>query len=588
MSNNLSLVAKYMLRSKKEFFLAVFLMFVSTCFVIAIPLVAKTVINAIINKTLSLSGLFFWFFIAVVCAVLGSLIEGLGRYFTSSVGTKSQYYIRKDIYESINRQGFRFFDSTESGDLVSRVTSDIENSNLIFTRSANQFITSILSFIGVTIGCYLTVKISVLAVLMGVLIYIAVIFFCYNKISAAFLKSRNNFGHLTTIIKENLVGAAVVRIFSAENKELKKFNNKNNAFRTDTIETIKYQTIITNSGLIILNLLIVFSLVFGGLLVLNQSIDIGTLLAFVSYMSMLGMSLGNFGHVVIDFVQAGASLKRVNEIIETTTEIVEKPNPVSKFIEGDVEFKNVSFGYVSNSLVLKNLNFKIKKGERVAIVGTTGSGKTSLINLIPRYYDVDKGAVYIDNVNVKDYKISNLRSQIGFCSQEVFLFNISIADNIRFGRPNATMEEVIDAGKHANIHDFIMTLPKGYDTIVGERGSSLSGGQKQRVAIARALILQPKILILDDSTSAVDTETEYKIQTALDYLMKNRTSFIITQRVGNLKKANKILVMDKGYIIGLGIHEELYNKNIMYTNIYDTLFKKQKEAELELKKGGNL
>lgn len=587
MTNNLSIVLKYILKSKKEFFTAVVLLMLSSAFTLSIPLISKTVINEITNNNLDFSKLFFWFMIAIGCASLGSIFEGISRYFTSSTGTKAQYYIRKDLYESINNQSFGFFDSKEIGDLVSRTTSDIENANQIFTRGVITFISAIITLIGVIIGALLTIKSSIYVLLSSLIAYFFIVLFSYNKLSKPYISSRENFGKLTTIIRENLIGASVVRIFNSEKKELGKFSKKNEAFKKDTIETIKWQSIIVYSTRILVNFLVVFSLIYGGYKVINLESDIGTLLAFIAYIAMLGMPLNNLSQFIIDFVQSGASLRRVNEIIQTASDIKNIDNAKIHEIKGDVEFKNVSFGYMKDSCALKNINFKTKAGQSIAIIGTTGSGKTSLINLIPRYYDASKGSVMIDDINVKKYNISNLRSQIGFSSQEVFLFNISIADNIRFGKPSASMNEVINASKHANIHDFIMTLPEGYDTIVGERGSTLSGGQKQRISIARALILDPKILILDDSTSAVDTETEYKIQKALEYLMKNRTSFIITQRVSNLKNANKILLMDKGEIIGLGDHEDLYNKNMIYTNIYNTLFQKQKEAELELKKGGN-
>ncbi|MFA5333319.1 MAG: ABC transporter ATP-binding protein [Candidatus Nanoarchaeia archaeon] len=585
MTNNFSIVLKYVMKSKKEFFTAVFLLILSSAFTLSIPLISKTVINEITKNNLDFSKLLLWFVIAIACASLGSFFEGISRYFTSSAGTKAQYYIRKDLYESINNQSFGFFDNKEIGDLVSRTTSDIENANQVFTRGVITFISAIITLIGVMIGAMLTINSSIYVLLISLFVYFLIIFFSYNKLSKPFISSRENFGKLTTIIRENLIGASVVRIFNSEKRELDKFNKKNEAFKKDTVEAIKWQSIMVYSTRILVNILIVFSLIYGGYKVISNESDIGTLLAFIAYMAMLAMPLNNLSQFIIDFVQSGASLKRVNEIIQTAADIKDSSNAKSHAIKGDVEFKNVNFGYMKESLVLKNINFKALAGQTIAVIGTTGSGKTSLINLVPRYYDATKGAILIDNINVKNYNISNLRSQIGFCSQEVFLFNISIADNIRFGKPDASLDEVIGAAKHANIHDFIVTLPESYETIVGERGSSLSGGQKQRISIARALILNPKILILDDSTSAVDTETEYKIQKALEYLMINRTSFVITQRVSNLKNANKIILMDKGEIIGLGNHEELYNKNMIYTNIYNTLHQKQKEAELELKKG---
>jgi ABC-type multidrug transport system fused ATPase/permease subunit len=585
MNSNFKTVAKYLLKSRKDFILAIVFLMLSSCFSLSIPLIFKTVINLITGNSLEFSGLFFYFCLAISFAVLGSVFEGISRYFISSTGTKAQYYLRKDLYNAISNQSFSFFDNKEIGDLVSRTTSDIENANPVFIRGVNTLLSAIITMIGVIIGSLLTISSSVFFVFGALIIYFVIILFSYKRLSKPYFESRDNFGKLTTIIRENLVGASIVRIFNAQKRELKKFNKKNEAFRKNTVSAIRWQTVIIYGARILVNLLVVFSLIYGGYKVINNESDIGTLLAFISYMSMLAMPLNNLSHFIIDFVQSGASIKRVNEIINTIGEVPKKKGAKVREIKGKVEFKNVDFGYLKDSLVLKDINFKAEPGQIIAIIGTTGSGKTSLINLIPRYYDVVRGSILIDDLNIKNYEINSLRSQIGFCSQEVFLFNISIADNIRFGRPNASLEEVINSAKHANIHDFIITLPQGYDTIVGERGSTLSGGQKQRISIARALILNPKILILDDSTSAVDTETEYKIQKALEYLMKNRTTFIITQRVNNLKKADNILLMDKGMIIAQGNHEKLYNKNAMYSNIYNTLYSKQKEADIELKKG---
>lgn len=416
----------------------------------------------------------------------------------------------------------------------------------------------------------------------------------------AYLKSRRTFGNLTTVFRENIIGAQVVRIFNSQNKEIRKFQAENADFKDYTIQAIKWSTILRYSGWIMLAIMSSFILVFGGwnayqaYLANDQSFNLGVFVAMLSYISMLGMPINQINNVVMNFVQANAAMVRVKEVLDSMPEIVESPNAISaKDIRGDVEFRNVNFGYTS-TLVLKNINLKVKAGTTVALLGTTGSGKSTLISLLPRFYDILDGELLIDGRNIKDYKIDELRRQIAVCSQNIFLFNISIADNIRYGRDDASLEEVIEAAKAANVHEFIENLPDKYDTLVGERGVALSGGQKQRVAIARALILKPKILILDDSTSSVDMNTEYKIQQALERVMKNRTTFIITQRLSTIRNANSIVVMDQGRIVGAGTHEDLIGKNAIYTQIYQTLFAKQKTMEtpqvaeiMAEKKGGN-
>jgi len=256
---------------------------------------------------------------------------------------------------------------------------------------------------------------------------------------------------------------------------------------------------------------------------------------------------------------------------------------------GEIKFKNVTFGYTSEHRVLKNITFEIPAGEKLAIIGTTGSGKSTIINLLPRFYEINEGMIQIDGVNIKNYLLKDLRKNIGIVSQETFLFNRSISENIAFGAENATQDEIELAAKTANLHDFIISLPDKYDTIVGERGTRLSGGQKQRLSIARALIVKPKILIFDDSTSSVDVETEFKIQNALERIMKGTTSLIITQRISTIRNANLILVLDKGRVVGLGTHEQLIDSNVLYKQIYETLFQKQKSGTMvkkEIAQGG--
>jgi ABC-type multidrug transport system fused ATPase/permease subunit len=305
---------------------------------------------------------------------------------------------------------------------------------------------------------------------------------------------------------------------------------------------------------------------------------LATLVTFQSYIGLTTFPLIVLGQIMIMYVQADAALRRVREVIESAPEIEERSNPISaKNLKGDIEFNNVSFGYTPSNRVLKNLTFKVPSGKKVAIIGTTGSGKSTIINLIPRFYDVSDGSIKIDDVDVRDYNISELRGNIAIVSQDTFLFNKTIKENITYGKENATMEEIIEAARSANIHDFITNLPDEYQSMVGERGTFLSGGQKQRLSIARAIILKPKILIFDDSTSSVDVETEFKIQQALERIMRNTTTFIITQRISTIRNADEILVLDKGRIVGFGTHDSLIKENVLYRQIFETLYRKQKQ-----------
>ena len=582
-SNKKSLVMifQYALRSPKAFFLMFIFMGLGIASMMVSPQIFRRVINLLeqdVIATTTVQDLLAWLGLGAGIALVGGLLLGVGRYYSAIVGTEAQYQLRKDVYGSINRQTYSFFNRAETGDLVARATSDIETTTPVFNMGITLGFQSIIMMIGVIIG------IGIALLFLGIEgLFFFVIYFCAKRMQVAYVKSRDTFGKLTTVFRENIIGASVVRIFNSQEKEMSKFDDENAVFRDYTIEAIKWSTILRYSGWLMLAAMSSFVLVYGGwsaytaYLSETPSFDLGIFVAFLSYVSMLGMPINQMNSVVLHFVQANAAMIRVADVLESMPEITESETAISAMgIDGAVDFKNVNFGYTS-TLVLENVNLHVDAGTTIALLGTTGSGKSTLISLLPRFYDILYGELQIDGVNVKEYKIDELRKQIAVCSQNIFLFDISIADNIKYGREEATLEEVIEAAKAANIHEFIDSLPDGYDSLVGERGVALSGGQKQRVAIARALIVEPKILILDDSTSAVDTETEFLIQQALEYVMKGRTTFIITQRLSTIRNADRIVVMDQGRIVGNGKHGDLIDKNALYTQIYQTLFAKQKK-----------
>ena len=519
---------------------------------------------------------------AVLLSLASAIITGVGRYSSAHVGTKAMYYLRSDVYNAINRQSFSYYDKTETGQLVARATSDIDTTHGAFSMGITMSIQSMMTMFMALVGITLMLSRIAWIAYVGVGLYILIVAITTKKMRPVYLKSREKFGELTTTTRENILGANVVRIFNAQRKEKGKFEANNGAFRDLTIETIKLQTILRYTGRTVIGLMGVSGLYLSGKLYHDGIIAIGTLVAFLGYVTMLGMPLHMLNGVIINFVAADAAMIRVKDVLDSMPEVNERTDAISAAnIKGKVEFKNVDFGYTS-SLVLKDITFKVEAGSKMAILGTTGSGKSTLISLLPRFYDVTSGSLLIDDIDVKNYILdgeNSIRSQIGVCSQNIFLFNTSLADNIRFGKEDTSQDEVIKAAKSANIHEFIQSLPEGYDTIVGERGHSLSGGQKQRIAIARALIIQPKILILDDSMSAVDVRTEYKIQKAMEDIMKGRTSFIITQRLSTIRNAEKILVMDQGRVVGIGVHDDLYTNNPLYRQIYETLHLKQKKID---------
>lgn len=583
---SLTMIFQYAWTSKKEFILMLVFMGIGIALMMVSPQIFAHIINLLdkdVIATTTTKEIASWIGLGIGISLLGAITLGIGRYYSAIVGTEAQYQVRKDVYNSINRQTYSFFNKAETGDLVARATSDIETTTPVFNMGITLGFQSIIMLVGVTAAIAIS-DLKIALIFLGVeVLFLFLVYFCAKRMQVAYVKSRNTFGNLTTVFRENIIGAQVVRIFNSQDRELRKFGSENGDFRDYTVEAIKWATILRYSGWLMLAAMSTFILVYGGwnaynaYLLENPNFDLGDFVKYLTYVSMLGMPINQVNNVVLNFVQANAAMIRVRDVLDSMPEISEKPNALSaQNIQGSVEFKNVNFGYTS-TLVLENINLKVQAGTTIALLGTTGSGKSTLISLLPRFYDVVDGELLIDNENIKNYKIDELRRQIAVCSQNIFLFNISIADNIRYGRESATLDEVIEAAKAANIHDFVEGLPNGYDTLVGERGVALSGGQKQRIAIARALLIKPKILILDDSTSSVDMQTEYKIQEALENVMKNRTTFIITQRLSTIRNADRIVVMDQGRIVGNGKHDSLINQNALYTQIYQTLFAKQKK-----------
>ena len=591
--NSLQMIIKYWLKSKGIFAKAFILQVVSTIFQLIIPIYIGQIVgsfNPNANNSISMSGLFLDFFIIIILGLAVFLIFRYSRILGARVSTNALYYIRNDIHNAINRQSFAYFDQMEAGNLVARATSDVEQTSMIFGFGLGVGLQGVIQLFGVlfAVSIFRTQMIWIFAILIPSSLLIS--FIITKKLGPIYYESREAFGELTNTIRENIVGSQVVRMFSMQEKEYQKFKVNNQRFYNASLRSVKINSLYMPINLILIGLMIILTLFIGGNLVIQGFMSLQTLITFQSYIGLTTFPLIVLGQIMIMYVQADAALRRVREVIESAPEIIERSNPISaKNLKGDIEFNNVSFGYTPSNRVLKNLTFKVPSGRKVAIIGTTGSGKSTIINLIPRFYDVSEGSIKVDKVDVRDYNISELRGNIAIVSQDTFLFNKTIKENITYGKENATMEEIIEAARSANIHDFITNLSDGYQSMVGERGTRLSGGQKQRLSIARAIILKPKILIFDDSTSSVDVETEFKIQQALERIMRNTTTFIITQRISTIRNADEILVLDKGRIVGLGTHDNLIKENVLYRQIFETLYRKQKSLitkPIETAKGG--
>jgi len=462
--------------------------------------------------------------------------------------------------------------------MMSRATSDIQETERFVGMGLMDLLATVLLLGGVITAMLVEDwQLALLAMIpVPVLIFATIRF--GNTVRPKFKVIQEQMGVLSTTMQESMTGIRLVKSFAREPFELSKFDEENDEWfdRRFSLITVWANNWPFFTFLVALSIFLL--LWFGGPLALEGSITVGSLFAMISYVLMLNGPVQRLGFLVNLAATAGASANRVFEVIDTPSEVADKEDALElTAVKGKVQFEHVSFAYHSGVKVLDDINFTVEPGQKVALIGPTGSGKSTITNLIPRFYDATGGRVLVDGYDVRDVTHASLRRHIGIVLQDPFLFSQSIAENIAYGRPDADFDEIVAAAKAARAHDFIMAAPDGYNTRVGERGVTLSGGQKQRIAIARALLTNPRILILDDSTSSVDTETEHLIQEALDVLMEGRTTFIIAQRLLTLKQADFILVLDHGRIVERGTHEALLAQDGLYRQIYDLQLRDQEE-----------
>ncbi len=577
------MIIKYILKSKKNAVYTIIYNLIATVFTIFIPVITGMMVAGLApsdTSNFSPETLWILFFIALGCGFMVYLSSRAGRLKGAVVSAGALYNLRKDIHNAIYRQSFSYFDSTETGQLIARATSDVEETQMIFGMGINMGISSLLLLGGVLIAAFLLNLPLALIIITLVILSLIGSTIIAKKMKPLYLETRQSFGELTNTIRENIVGAQVVRMFNNQDKERGKFQKSNNRYFNAAIRTARLNSIYMPLNFVLIGLMIVINLFLGGFFILQGTMTLQTLITFQGWIGTLMFPMVMIGQLFMMYIQADAALTRVRHVLDSTPDVVDSENAIHlplEQIKGNVEFENVSFGYTPEHRVLQNVSFKVPKGKKLAIIGTTGSGKSTIINLLPRFYEVNEGSITIDGIDIRNILLKDLRKSIGIVSQETFLFNKTIAENIAYGMENATRDEIIKASKIAHLHDFISSLPEGYDTNVGERGTHLSGGQKQRLSIARALIIKPKVLIFDDSTSSVDVETEFKIQQALDQVMQGTTTLIITQRISTFRHADQILVLDKGRVVGIGNHANLFENNVLYRQIYETLFQKQKE-----------
>lgn len=515
-----------------------------------------------------------WIIGAGIVIVLVALFRGIFAFIQSYAAEWTAqgiaYSMRQDLFSRIQRLSFSYYDRNQTGQLMIRATNDVEQVRLFIAQGLLMTFQAVLLLVVTLTILFLTNWRLTLSIL-PILPFSVILFGLFGKVSQPlFREVQARLAKLNTVLQENVAGIRVVKAFVRQEHEQKRFDKANQDLYEQWLKIARAFSFLFPMIFFVGQIGQAVILYFSGVQIIDGSLGIGEYQKFNLYLVYVFFPLGQLGLIVSLMAQASASAERIFEIIDTKSEITDKPNAITlPPIQGEVEFRDVTFRYFNSTApVLSKVSFVAKKGQTIALLGATGSGKTTIINLIPRFYDVSEGAVLIDGHDVRDVKLDSLRSQIGIVLQETNLFSGTIRDNIAFGRPDASDEEVIAAAKAAAAHDFIMEFPDGYDTAVGERGATLSGGQKQRIAIARALLLNPRLLILDDSTSAVDFATERRIQAALDNLMQGRTSFVIAQRISTVRNADQIIVLDKGKIAAMGTHDELIENSPIYAEIF--------------------
>ncbi len=518
--------------------------------------------------------------LSLVAFAIGRGLFAFGQqYVGETIGQTVAYDIRNEIYDNLQRLSYAYHDKVQTGQIMSRATQDVENIRIFVNMGALRLI-YVLMILAISIGGMFIINWQLAVVSVLTLPILAIRSYMVSaKMRPLWLEIQQNQAVMTQIAEEGLTGIRVVKAFSREPFESQKFA----AAAKDQADMNYHQARIMAfhqplmQGLSAIQMAATIG--FGGFLISRGHLSSADLLAFALWLGLLQMPVRSLGFVITIIARTISSAERVFELIDAQSVVQEKPdakpllNPA-----GHVRFEGVGFGYDSLSAVLTGVDIDARPGHVIALLGPTGSGKSTVVNLIPRFYDVTKGRITIDGIDVRDTTIDSLRKNIGIVQQDVFLFVGTIRDNIAYGRPDATQEDIESAAKAARIHDFITSLPYGYDEWVGERGVTLSGGQKQRIAIARTLLLDPRILIFDDSTASVDSQTEFLIQQALNELMQGRTTFVIAQRLRTVMRADEIVVLDKGTVVQRGTHEELIHQEGLYKTIFDLELRDQEEA----------
>ena len=519
--------------------------------------------------------------ILAVSVVRGALTFGQ-TYFGERLSQAVAYDIRNRFYDHVQNLSFKFHDTHHTGNLMSRAITDVEAFRMFIMASlvrSPYFAILFFATAGILIWRDWLLGLVALSFMPVLAILTALLRLHLRRI---WLRVQEDMADLSTTLQENMTGVRVVKAFAAERYEEAKYEASNSAVSADMVRAARLQAL--NTSIMVFAYLVVIGLILwiGGMKVIDGHLTPGGLASFLFYMQVLSMPVQHAGMVVNSYARAVSAGQRLFEVLDYRSPVQEAPQPLEMpRSSGHVRFENVSFSYDSRTPTLQNIDIDAHPGKVIALVGAPGSGKSTLVNLLPRFYDVTSGRITIDGMDIRDTTLKSLRRNLGMVQQDVFLFTASLRDNIAYGREDASMNEIVDAAKVAQLDDYIQGLKEGYDTEIGERGSTLSGGQRQRMSIARAVLLSPPILILDDSTASVDASTEDKIRTAMEAVMKDRTTFVIAHRLSTVHKADEIIVLDRGRIVERGTHQELLASGGAYRRIYELQLRPQEEVMME-------
>lgn len=565
----------YMSDQKVLFFFVLLMVFISTVLTILGPfLVGKGIDIYIVEK--SGNHFFFFFVVLVLIYALHSLSIWLQNTWMIKVAQNTVYKMRSDLFRQFHLLPISFFDQKKTGELMSRMTNDVENVSSTLNSSVIQISSSVLTLIGViSVMLWMSPFLTIITLIVVPLLVVGMKWIT-RRTGQLFKEQQRSLGELNGYIEETITGQRIVKTFSQENRVMHEFLEKNERLRRSSFWAQTISGFIPKLMHVLNNLSFTLIAGFGGIFALKGWITIGTIVVFAEYARQFTRPLNDLANQFNTLLSAVAGAERVFDLLDEQAEEADFGEYVqSANIKGDIVFDRVSFSYGEESQTIKNISFHVSPGETVALVGATGAGKTTIINLLARFYEVNEGRILIDGKDISKLRRSELRQAMGFVLQDPFLFHTTIRENIRYGRLDATDEEVEEAAKLANAHSFIKNLPDQYDTIINEGGTSISQGQKQLLSIARAILKNPSILLLDEATSSIDTVTELKIQEALERLMKGRTSFVIAHRLNTIKKADQIFVIQDGRIVEKGSHDELLEKEGFYFDLVTNQLKPQ-------------